>query len=94
MSGKSTPKKNTTKPPRPESYFHFLFRKEQALDWMVIFLTVLAGCLLVTITFPYPRMSSDTYGYIWAAMNNRFTHLRPFGYSFFLRILHVFSKSL
>ena len=94
MSGKSTPKKNITKQPKPESFLHFIFRKEQALDWLVVFLTVLAGCLLVTVTFPYPRMSSDSYGYIWAALNNQFTHMRPFGYSFFLRILHVFSKSL
>ncbi len=75
MSGKSTPKKSITKAPKPESYFRFLFRKEQALDWLVIFLTVLAGCLLVTITFPYPRMSSDTYGYIWAAMNLSLIHI-------------------
>ena len=94
MSGKSTQKKNITKAPKPESYFRFIFRKEQALDWAAVFFVVLLGCLLVTITFPYPRMSSDTYGYIWAAMNNWFTHLRPFGYSFFLQIVHVFSKSL
>ena len=94
MSGKSIQKKNITKVPKPESYLRFIFRKEQALDWAVVFLTVLLGCLLVTVTFPYPRMSSDTYGYIWAALNNFFTHLRPFGYSFFLQIVHVFSKSL
>ena len=94
MSGKSTQKKNITKAAKPESYFRFIFRKEQILDWAVISLAVLLGCALVTATFPYPRMSSDTYGYLWAAINNYFTHLRPFGYSFFLRIVHVFSKSL
>lgn len=79
---------------KKDSYFRFIFRKGQALDWLVIFASVALGCLFVTRTYPYPRVMSDSYGYIWTAMKDQFTYLRPFGYSAFLQLLHHVSVSV
>ena len=94
MSGKSIRKKNTTKVPRVDSYWGFLIKKEQAADWLTIVISVAVGCFLVTRTYPFPGTTSDTFGYLWSAIQNIFTYLRPFGYSFFLRIVHKFSDSI
>lgn len=79
---------------KKDSYFSFIFRKGQALDWLVIFAAVALGCFCVTRTYPYPRVMSDSYGYIWAAMKDQFTYLRPFGYSSYLQLLHHVSASV
>jgi len=101
MSGKSTQKKNTTKENKGKkrlfwrnNYFRYIFQKEQVLDWLVILLAVVLGCLFVTRTYPYPYTIEDSFGYIWAAFHNSFVYLRPFGYSFFLRLIHAFSDSI
>lgn len=79
---------------KKDNYFSFIFRKNQALDWLVILASVALGCFFVTRTYPYPRVMSDSYGYIWAAMKDQFTYLRPFGYSTFLQLLHHLSVSI
>ena len=94
MSGKSILKRNTTKARKGNGYLRFIFQKEQVPDWIVLFLTVALGCFLVTRTYPYPMTSGDSFGYLWAALNDRFTYLRPFGYSFFLQIVAWFSRSI
>ena len=95
MSGKSTPKKNITRPPeRANSYFRFIFSKGQLLDWGLVTLSVIIGCLLVTRTYPYPGTTSDSFSYVFSAQTAMFTHFRPYGYSFFLRLVHLFSDSI
>ncbi len=79
---------------KKDSYFRFIFRKGQALDWLVIFASVALGCFLVTRTYPYPRAMSDSYGYIWAAMKSQFNYMRPYGYSFYLQLLHHISVNV
>ena len=95
MSGKSTLKKNITRPPeRANSYFRFIFSKGQLLDWGLVTLSVIIGCLLVTRTYPYPGTTSDSFSYVFSAQTAMFTHFRPYGYSFFLRLVHLFSDSI
>ena len=75
-------------------YFRYIFGKAQWLDWAVIFACVAAGCLLLVTSYPCPEATSDSYNYLRAAMENQFNAYRPFGYSYFLRVVHVFSHSL
>jgi hypothetical protein len=73
-------------------YFRFLLGGKQLVDWLVIVLTVVVGCLLVTWSYPYPEMISDSFSYLHIAKGNVFSALRPFGYCAYLRFLHYFSR--
>ena len=79
---------------KEDGYFRFIFRKPQLVDWIVIAVVVTLGCLINTIWYPYPRTMGDSFGYLWSAIRDEFTYLRPFGYSFYLQLVHVFSDSL
>lgn len=76
------------------SYFKFLVSRGQLADWLVIAACVIAGTALMLLAYPHPIMISDSFGYLLAAIENHFVAFRPFGYSFFLRFLHLFSRSL
>ena len=41
----------------------------------------------------YPNIIPDTYSYVLGAYNNDFIHIRPIGYSKFLRFFSVFTRS-
>lgn len=64
------------------------------LDWGLTGLCVFFGSLLVWLCCPYPATMTDSFGYLLAAMEKRFIVFRPYGYSEFLRIVHVFSHSV
>ena len=64
------------------------------LDWGLTGLCILAGSLLVWLCYPYPATMTDSFGYLFAAIEKRFLVFRPYGYSAFLRAVHFFSHSL
>jgi hypothetical protein len=76
---------------KEDRYLRFIFRKEQLPDWAVVLFCTLAGCLLIRHFYPYPAIVNDSYDYLSMAIKNEFYPLRPFGYSFFLRIVGLFS---
>lgn len=79
---------------KANNYFRFLVSRQQLADWLVIAVSVALGCFLVTRFCPYPSFISDSFGYVLAALEKRFIAFRPYGYSVFLRFIHVFSHSL
>ena len=91
MSGMSTPNSLTT---RANSFWRFCFSKEQLPDWLLAILCTAAGCLVMLFYFPYPSITSDSGGYLYAAIHDQFIAYRPFGYSFFLQLLHKLSHSI
>lgn len=64
------------------------------LDWGLTGLCILAGSLLVWLCYPYPATMTDSFGYLFAAIEKRFLVFRPYGYSAFLRTVHFFSHSV
>ena len=76
------------------SFLDFLFQRAQWLDFAII----LACCLLAYIgirhCYPYPLTFSDSSGYIDAAIKDMFYVYRPFGYSYFLQIVHSITTNI
>lgn len=79
---------------KANSYLRFITRRAQLVDWAVIFLTVAVGCVLVTLSYPLPNTGSDSFGYLDAAIKDKFSAYRPFGYSAYLQFLRFFSHSI
>lgn len=77
-----------------DSYFRFLFGRQQWADWAVILLTTFLGLLLVRLSYPYPNTTSDSFGYMSAAFKDEFVAYRPFGYSYYLQILYKISHTI
>ena len=77
-----------------ESYFRFLFGRQQWADWAVILLTTFVGLFLVRLSYPFPNTTSDSFGYLSAAFKDEFVAYRPFGYSYYLQVLYKLSHSI
>ena len=77
-----------------DSYFRFLFGRQQWADWAVILLTTFLGLFLVRLSYPYPNTTSDSFGYLACAFKDEFVAYRPFGYSYYLQILYKLSHSI
>jgi len=76
------------------SYFKYVISRGQLTDWLVMVLSVAAGCLFVLCFYPFPCMISDSFGYLSAALSDSFIPFRPFGYSAFLQMVNSVSRSL
>lgn len=63
-------------------------------DWAFTALCILLSCIPIAICYPWPATATDSFGYVRAAMENRFLVFRPFGYSVFLRAVHFISHSV
>lgn len=79
---------------RVSKYWRFLVAKEQWLDWALMLLMTIIGGVGLYLCYPYPDTMPDSFGYLRAAIDDQFFVFRPFGYSEFLRIVHVFSHSI
>ena len=77
-----------------DSYWRFLIGKEQRTDWLTITLSCLLGGLAICLCYPTPATYSDAFSYVAAAEADTFSIYRPFGYSAFLQLIHVFSHSV
>lgn len=55
--------------------------------------TILLLFVWFKIDCPYPNFIPDSYSYLQAAYNNDFIHIRPIGYSKFLRLFSSFNRS-
>jgi len=77
-----------------DSYFRFLFGRQQWADWAVILLTTCLGLFLVKLSYPLPNTISDAFGYLSAAFKDEFVAYRPFGYSYYLQVLYKLSHSI
>ncbi|MBO4447841.1 MAG: hypothetical protein J5764_06925 [Bacteroidales bacterium] len=75
-------------------YFKFIFSRKQFPEWGITALAVLIGCTVTAIFRPWPSTMTDSFGYVLAAIENRFLVFRPFGYSAFLRFLHLISSNI
>ena len=87
----STPNNHTT---RASSFWRFCISRPQLPDWLLIVLCTIAGCMFMLWFFPYPSTTSDSGGYLYAAIHDQFIAYRPFGYSFFLQLCHLLSHSI
>lgn len=76
------------------SFFSFLKAKEQRIDWVILILSCIIGYIVLKICYPYPATISDSGTYVHAAAEDMFTFYRPFGYSYFLQIVHAISGSI
>lgn len=76
------------------SFFSFLKAKEQRVDWLILLLSCIAGYIILKICYPYPATISDSGTYVQAAMSDMFSFYRPFGYSYFLQLVHALSPSI
>jgi len=76
------------------SFYKFLLQKEQRFDILITFTLCLLAYLGIRYCYPYPFTFIDSGGYIEAAIKNQFYVYRPFGYSFFLQILHSINISI
>jgi hypothetical protein len=90
-SKKGIPK---NKPLSEKAFLVFLFHKAQRTDWLVITGISLLAYLVLKICYPYPAVMGDSGAYVESAMEDRFMHLRPFGYSGFLQIVYSVSSSI
>lgn len=76
------------------SFFTFLKSKDQRIDWIILTASCIVGFIILKICYPYPATISDSGTYVQAAADNMFSFYRPFGYSYFLRLVHGLSSSL
>jgi hypothetical protein len=76
------------------TFFTFLKAKEQRIDWIILILSCIIGYIVLKICYPYPATISDSGTYVHAAAEDMFTFYRPFGYSYFLQIVHAISPSI
>jgi len=89
-------KRKTTNNPTPKqaNYWQFLFDKSQLADWLTILVSCVIGYIFIRMCYPTPATYSDTFTYVAAAESDQFSIYRPFGYSAFLQVVHVFSHSV
>ena len=72
----------------------FLKEKEQKNELVVLAsFYVLAFIAMINI-YEFPTGTADSTAYIQSAILGEFTFYRPYGYSYFLRLIHNFSSSL
>lgn len=79
---------------KKDNYWLFLFQKAQVTDWLTIIISAIIGYIFIRICYPTPATYSDAFSYVAAAAADQFSIYRPFGYSAFLQLVHVFSHSL
>ncbi|MDH6359116.1 hypothetical protein [Parabacteroides sp. PF5-9] len=84
----------TNKPEDRIPFFSFLKSKDQYLDWGIIVCCCLLGYIFLKVCHPYPATMSDSTSYVYCAQQDVFFTYRPFGYSYFLQIVHLFSASI
>lgn len=87
-------KANNSNTGRQQSFWQFCFSREQLWDWIVPALLCLVGYIALRSEYPYPLITSDSLSYLYAAINDQFMAYRPFGFSEWLRIIHVISPSI
>ncbi|MFC4674100.1 hypothetical protein ACFO6W_10365 [Dysgonomonas termitidis] len=76
------------------SIFMFLKAKEQRTDWIILIVSCIIGYIVLKTCYPYPATISDSGTYVHAAAEDMFTFYRPFGYSYFLQIVHAISPGI
>ena len=76
--------------------FAKFIRTPQALkDLKIILGYFIAGYFFLKICYPFPDMTaSDSGGYVAAAIGDLFYVYRPFGFYWFLQVLHAVSSSI
>lgn len=79
---------------KSDNYWLFLFQKAQVIDWLTIAISAIVGYIFIRICYPTPATYSDAFSYVAAAAADQFSIYRPFGYSAFLQLVHVFSHSI
>lgn len=87
-------KKNIKSKQKSFEFFKFLISKEQLPDWILMFVVCLAGYIILKICYPFPNCISDSLGYIYAAEKSQFYFYRPYGFSYFLELVHAISPSV
>ena len=75
-------------------FWHFIGARQQRLEFILVFLVTLASGLFMWWQYPLPATMADSHNYITAAIEDRFQIYRPFGYSFFLQIIHLLSPRI
>ena len=76
------------------SFFNFLIQKSQLLDLAILLACCLLAYIVMRCCYPYPSTYSDSGGYVDAAIKDEFYVFRPFGYSFFLQVLHSITTNI
>lgn len=76
------------------TFLNFLKAKDQRVDWLILISICIIGYIVLHICYPYPATMSDSATYVDAAERDSFIFYRPFGYSYFLQITHLFSSSI
>jgi len=76
------------------SFYQFLLQKSQWLDFAILAACCLLAYIIINYCYPYPFTFEDSGGYVDAADKNIFYVYRPFGYSYFLQILHSFTTNI
>ena len=79
----------------PSTGFRHWFYTDRENRRLLVFSSVAALLLFawLKIDCPYPNFIPDSYSYLQAAYFNDFIHIRPIGYSKFLRFFSSFSRS-
>lgn len=75
-------------------FWHFIGARQQRLEFILVFLVTLASGLFMWWQYPLPATMADSHNYITAAIEDRFQIYRPFGYSFFLQMIHLLSPRI
>lgn len=82
--------KNTT-----ISFRRFIKNHQSLTDLKIIAGIFIIGYIFLKICYPFPDMTaSDSGGYVAAALGDMFYVYRPFGFSWFLQILHALSSNI
>ena len=102
----STPQTKTKTAPKPIQnkaslkkkreylFFKFIAQKPQLLDLAIVLSCCLLAYIGIRYYYPYPLTMSDSGGYVEAAVKDIFYVYRPFGYSYFLQILHSITTNI
>jgi hypothetical protein len=74
---------------------HWLWQDNENKRLLVfVSILIVAAIIWLKILYPYPNfMPPDSYSYLEAANTNQFINVWPIGYSKFLRLVSVFSRS-
>jgi len=76
------------------SFFKFIIQKSQMLDFAIVLGSCLLAYMGIHYCYPYPLTCPDSGGYVDAIVQNVFYVYRPFGYSYFLKILHAITTNI
>ena len=76
------------------SFIKFILQKAQQVDFIIILTCYLLSYIGIRYCYPYPFSFSDSGGYVDAAVKDAFYVYRPFGYSYFLQVLHSVSTNI